>query len=196
MDKWKGKVAVVTGASSGIGANVAIHLAKNGLITIGLARRVERFDELRKKLPEEQRDNLKEYKCDLSVEEDIVSTFKWIGETFGGIDVLINNAGVGYQFRITDENNSDSIRQIVNTNFLSYVFSVREAYKYMKTKDTLCQIVNINSTVCNNVWSFLSLDTNTSNVYAPLKMANHYMKDVLKYDFIQEKAKIRITVSQ
>lgn len=40
MDKWKGKVVVVTGASAGIGASIALELANKGMIVIGLARRV------------------------------------------------------------------------------------------------------------------------------------------------------------
>lgn len=49
MERWVGKVAVVTGSSAGIGAQIVIDLANAGLIVVGLARRVERVEELKSK---------------------------------------------------------------------------------------------------------------------------------------------------
>ncbi|KAG5670241.1 hypothetical protein PVAND_000518 [Polypedilum vanderplanki] len=75
ISRWSGRVAVVTGASAGIGAATAIELAKNGLITIGLARRVEKVEELRSHLTSEQQQNFHAMKCDVSVEAEIVKNF-------------------------------------------------------------------------------------------------------------------------
>lgn len=44
MEKWSGKIAVVTGASSGIGAAIAVALVKSGVITVGFARRTHKID--------------------------------------------------------------------------------------------------------------------------------------------------------
>lgn len=92
MDKWKGKIAVVTGASVGIGEAIVKDLANKGITVIGLARRPEKIEEYAKELSEGQ---IFSYKCDVSDLESIKSAFHWIEEKFGVINILINNAGIG-----------------------------------------------------------------------------------------------------
>lgn len=71
MDRWQNKIAVVTGASAGIGAAVVKDLVKAGLVVIGLARRVERVRDLGKDLPPELVKNLHAVQCDVSKEDEV-----------------------------------------------------------------------------------------------------------------------------
>ena len=93
MNRWIGKVAIVTGASSGIGAEIAEALVREGLKVAGLARRVEKIRQIADKLKGEKGE-LYPIECDVEKENDILKVFEWIEKRFGGVDVLINNAGV------------------------------------------------------------------------------------------------------
>ncbi|CAL1260837.1 unnamed protein product [Larinioides sclopetarius] len=97
MDRWKGRVALVTGASAGIGAGLCRALVQHGMTVVGCARSVDRI----KAIAEE--DALKDapgklvaIKCDLTKESEILSMFDEIRRTLGRLDVCINNAGIGY----------------------------------------------------------------------------------------------------
>lgn len=92
MEKWSGKVALVTGASAGIGQDVALTLANEGMLVVGLARRAELVDALSNKITGNGRIYAK--KCDVANEAELLETFDWIRKELGGVDVLICNAGV------------------------------------------------------------------------------------------------------
>jgi NADP+-dependent farnesol dehydrogenase len=94
MEKWRGKVAVVTGASAGIGAAIVRDLAKNGVTVVGLARRVEKIEEIARDFPVEY-GKVHAYHCDVSNLQTIRDAFKWIEEKFGVVNILVNNAGIG-----------------------------------------------------------------------------------------------------
>ena len=91
MNRWIGKVAVVTGSSGGIGLAISKALASHGIKVVGLARRI---DKLHEAAAEIGKDKFFPIECDVTKEEDILKVFKWIDEKFGRLDILVNNAGV------------------------------------------------------------------------------------------------------
>lgn len=93
MERWFGRVAVVTGASSGIGAGIFKALAKYPIKVVGLARRKQLVDEIASNCSGQ----VFTYECDVSNEESVKAAFEWIDKHIGGVDILVNNAGVAYR---------------------------------------------------------------------------------------------------
>ncbi|XP_041971713.1 farnesol dehydrogenase-like [Aricia agestis] len=163
MDRWVGKVAVVTGASAGIGASTCVALANAGLTVVGLARRAELVDRLKEKITGSGAIHSK--RCDVSKYEDVVGAFAWVEQALGGTDVLVNNAGVLIPGHITDVGDSKiddaSILSVIDTNFKGLVMCTRQAVASMKIRNFDGHIININSLAghyvpfdsCFNVYS-------------------------------------------
>src|SRR5690349_7531357 len=86
-----GKVAIVTGASSGLGSRMARVLAADGAKVAIAARRVDRLDVLAKELG----DAALPVACDVSRDDDLQRLVTTVTEALGPIDVLVNNAGIG-----------------------------------------------------------------------------------------------------
>ncbi|XP_055704608.1 farnesol dehydrogenase-like [Phlebotomus papatasi] len=191
MEQWKNKVAVVTGASAGIGAAIGVDLVKAGMITIGLARRVERVDALKKNLPENLQGNLHAVKCDVSKEDDIVRVFEWIETKFKGIDVLINNAGIVRQTELINKDNSTAIHEVINTNVLGLVFCTREAYKSMEKHGRNSHVVHINSIVGHNI--IRNLQMLSANMYPASKFAVTAITELHRQEFIRSNHHIKVT---
>lgn len=112
MQDLNGKIALITGASSGIGAATARLLAAEGTTVILVARRKERLDALASELGA----------CAIAVEADIADQqqvarlFAMVRERFGGLDLLLNNAGVGIHGSFADSRPQDWRTQI-DANF-------------------------------------------------------------------------------
>lgn len=194
MNRWVGKVAVVTGASSGIGAAIAKDLTKSGMITVGLARKADQIDRMKLELPETCQNNLIGHKCDVRSEDEIKSAFNWIEKNYGGVDVLVNNAGIYRLTMILNENNSNDINDLVKTNFLSSVFCIREAFRSMKTRTDPGHIININSIAGHYVGKFLTSPGGSLNLYPSTKFALTALNEVVRQELLMKKTKIKITV--
>uniref|UniRef100_A0A1I8MPJ0 Short chain dehydrogenase n=1 Tax=Musca domestica TaxID=7370 RepID=A0A1I8MPJ0_MUSDO len=189
MERWTNKVAVVTGASSGIGVATCKVLAEQGMIVMGLARRVEKIiAQTRPLISPRYQKNLHPYKCDVGNEENVRAAFAWIIEKFGSIDVLINNAGVVYNSYIIDYDNSEAIRSTVSTNILGVVWCTREAYRNMKERNFDGHIININSIVGHSLTESAGL-----NIYPPTKYAVTAMTEVVRQELRTRNSKVKIT---
>jgi len=98
------KVALITGASSGIGESAAILLQENGFKVYGAARRLEKMKDLEAK-------GISTIALDITDEDSIVDCVNTIQEKEGSIDVLVNNAGYGSFGAIEDVSMEEARRQ-------------------------------------------------------------------------------------
>ncbi|KAH8312500.1 hypothetical protein KR044_011082 [Drosophila immigrans] len=188
MDRWQNRVAVVTGASSGIGAACCKDLVAKGMIVVGLARREPRLKELKASLPADQAARFHGRACDVSVEEQVIDTFKWVDETLGGADVLINNAGIVRLPHITDAGNSADLRATLDTNVLAVSWCTREAFQSLqRRKVNDGHVVIINSVVGHKVPMY------GLSMYAPSKYAVTALTEVLRWEFLKKGTKTKIT---
>ncbi|KAJ3660793.1 hypothetical protein Zmor_005224 [Zophobas morio] len=186
MDRWKGKVAIVTGASAGIGAAIVEQLAEAGLQVAGFARRSERVEELAKKLSG-KKGKVHAVKVDISKEEDILKGFKWVTDNLGPVSILINNAGVIQNTNLT-EGETEKWKKIFDTNVLGLCIATREAVKIMKANKIDGHIVHINSIAGHKVPFFEKV-----NVYPASKHAVTALTETLRQELNHLGLKIKIT---
>lgn len=128
------KIALVTGAGSGIGKSVATALVRNGWHTIFAGRTVSRLANAAA-AARVQADNdatALPLACDVSNEEQVEALFEQIGEQFGRLDLLFNNAGAGYPATLIDELPVDVWRDIVDVNLTGSFLCARAAFGMMR----------------------------------------------------------------
>ncbi|XP_026822700.1 farnesol dehydrogenase-like [Rhopalosiphum maidis] len=144
MERWRGKVAIVTGASAGIGSAIAIKLAKSGVHVVALARRENLLKELAETVNDKDYGSIYIKVCDVTNEQAVKDVFSWVDSTLGGPSILINNAGVA---KVTSLLNGklEDWQDIINLNVLALSVCSREAYKSMTKNKIDGHIIQINS---------------------------------------------------
>ncbi len=138
----KGKVAVVTGASSGLGVQFAKALAKQGAHLAIVARRVEKLDAVKAEV-EGLGVKCIALKCDVSKSEEIKATVAKINEYYGTIDILINNAGIGL-YGPAEDQTDELWETMMSVNLNGVYYFAREAGKIMIEKN-YGKIINVGS---------------------------------------------------
>lgn len=138
--KLDSKIAIVTGASSGIGAEFSKMLVENGSEVYGLARSIDKLNNLQQELGEA----FHPVKMDITHPEDLE---KWVNKTFGRNhqpDILINNAGVMYSANV-DDLTMDQWHKMINVNLNGIFYLTRLIVPLMKENPESCHIINIAS---------------------------------------------------
>ena len=140
--RWRGKIALVTGASSGIGEAIARAFVGIQMKVAVASRRKERLDALVSELSRDGAEMLT-VGADVSKEEDVLSLFAYIHESWGTIDVLVNNAGTGTMGTIAEGKIQDW-HETMNVNVVATSICIREGLKDLENKED-AQIINISS---------------------------------------------------
>ncbi|XP_066590087.1 farnesol dehydrogenase-like [Prorops nasuta] len=187
MERWAGKVAIVTGTSSGIGESACVALVNHGLKVIGLARRFDRLEKLAKTL-EKAKGRFYPMKCDVTKESEILEAFKF-AETLGGVDILINNAGVFLPSHIINGSAKD-YDQVLGVNVRAAAICIREITQSVKKRKSQGHIINVCSVIGHNVEIARGA---AINLYAPSKFALRAMSDAVRNELNVAKVDIKVT---
>lgn len=144
-----GKVAIVTGASGGLGAQISRAFAESGAHVVILARRFEKLESLSKDLAYTGKKILP-IKCDITKEDEVSAAINLVLNTFGKIDILVNNAGVASIGSI-DLVEEAEWNRVIDTNVKSVFLMSKHVVKHMKERN-YGKIINISS-ICGAVGS-------------------------------------------
>jgi 3-oxoacyl-[acyl-carrier protein] reductase len=139
----KGKVALVTGASSGLGARFAEVLSGNGAAVVLVARRAERLGALQAKIAKSGGKAIA-VAADVRDRHAMAAAFDAAEKAFGAVTILVNNAGVAHAARALDLA-EDEWRRILSTDLDAVFFWAQEAARRMLAAKTGGAIVNIAS---------------------------------------------------
>ncbi len=139
----KGRVAMVTGASSGLGARFAQVLAANGAAVALVARRADRLRDLQQQI-EKAGGKAIAVEGDVLDRASMTRAFDQIEKALGTVTILVNNAGVAHSTRATDVT-EEEWRRVVGTNLDAVFYNAQEAAKRMLAAGKKGSIVNIAS---------------------------------------------------
>jgi gluconate 5-dehydrogenase len=143
----KGQVAIVTGASSGLGADAAVAYAEHGADVALLARRVEKLGITAEKV-EALGQRALPVVCDVSDEQSVIAAIEEVVKTFGKIDILLNNAGIFVRGGLEQVQLEDWNR-IVGTNLTGVFLMSKYVIPHMRAQSygKVVNIASINATI-------------------------------------------------
>jgi NADP-dependent 3-hydroxy acid dehydrogenase YdfG len=152
--KLAGKVAIITGASAGIGAATAIALAEEGAYVAIAARRADRLNEVAQKI-EALGGKVLQVITDVTDEAQVQNLIAKTKETFGRIDILVNNAGIAIAGQIANAN-TDDWRKMIDVNIFGVLYATHAVLPILLEQKS-GHIVNVSSVAGRTVRAGIGL---------------------------------------
>lgn len=147
MDTLKGKTAIVTGSSSGIGRAVALLFAKEGArVAVTYHSGEERAREVIDQIVREG-GTAKAYRVNVADEDEVKGLFEDVDRDFGDVDILVNNAGINGSNTPVEDMTTGEWDRVIKTNLYGPFFCCREFLRMKKRYGTYkgCRIINVSS---------------------------------------------------
>ncbi|MBU8906318.1 SDR family oxidoreductase [Desertibacillus haloalkaliphilus] len=162
MGLLQGKTAIITGASSGIGAGIANELASEGANVVLAARRTEKLNELENEIKEQGSGNVLTVQTDVTSRQDVEELVKQAETTFNHVDIFVNNAGQMLSSQVLS-GKVDEWEQMIDVNIKGVLFGINSILPSMLERSS-GHIINIASVSGLEV-------TKVSTVYSATKFA-------------------------
>ena len=170
------KIALITGASSGIGRACAEILAKNGINVIIAARRLERLVELEKELTDKYKVEVLPLKLDVTNKEEVFDFLGNLPKDWQDVEILINNAGLSKGLDRLQDGKVENWEIMIDTNIKGLLYV---------TKAILPRMVEKNSGTIVNIASIAGHETYPGgNVYCATKAAVLHLSKALRMDIL------------
>src|SRR3984885_3187579 len=180
MSKLNGQVAVVTGASKGIGAAIAKRFGAEGAsVVVNYSSSKEGADKVVAEITKNGGKAIA-VQGDVSKSADVVRLFAETKKAFGGLDILVNNAGI-YKFGALEEVTEEEFHRQFNTNVLGLLLTTQEAVKSFGDKGG--SVINIGSAVTR-------LTPAGSSIYTATKAAVDAISGVLSKELGSKKIRV------
>lgn len=182
MSELKNKVAIVTGASSGIGASIAETLSQHGVKVVLTRRNETRLSDVAKQLRENSQSEIDTYIVDVTQKDEVAKLVKETENKFGRVDILVNSAGLMLSSAITD-GDVEAWENMIDVNVKGTLYGINAVLPIFLNQST-GHIINIASISGFEV-------TKQSTLYSASKAAVHTITQGLEKELA--KTGVRVT---
>ena len=178
----KDKIIVITGASDGIGKEIALKLAKENAQLALIARNENKLNEVKNEAEIVGATNVKIYSCNIRNTNNLETTIKSIISDFETVDILINNAGIWQKKMQIDQISQDTIEAVIETNLSALIHTSRLLIPTLGTRDSaaIINVVSKSGVVAENLQS----------AYTASKYGARGFTEVLKVDLKDSNIKV------
>ncbi|RKP12032.1 hypothetical protein BJ684DRAFT_12095 [Piptocephalis cylindrospora] len=187
MSRLAGKIVLITGASSGIGAACARQFAQSGAHLIITARREEKLTELKKAIQASQPEcQIHVSKLDVQDNESVNQMVNDLPDNFKKINILVNNAGLAIEIDTVDKVELDAVDKVLNTNVRGVIYMIRAILPGMRERKN-GHVINIGSIAGLEAYPH-------GGLYCASKYALHALSESMRHELAD--TPIRVTEIQ